>query len=51
VPGKAQQLMKAFDVYSYGMASSSTSYTIADAFPAPEGYGLMKAWDDQKKTV
>ena len=30
--------MKPHEVYSYGMVSSSTLYSIRDAFPAPEGY-------------
>ena len=30
--------MKPYDVYSYGVVSSSTLYGIRGAFPAPEGY-------------
>lgn len=30
--------MKSYDVYSYGVVSSSTLYKIRGAFPAPEGY-------------
>jgi sugar/nucleoside kinase (ribokinase family) len=30
--------MKLFDVYSYGVVSSSTLYSISGEFPAPEGY-------------
>lgn len=30
--------MKSHDVYSYGVISSSTLYSIRGAFPAPEGY-------------
>ncbi len=36
--GKFQSKMKTYDVYSYGMVSSSTLYRIRDTFPAPEGY-------------
>ena len=31
--------MKSYDVYSYGVVSASTLYSIRDDFPAPEGYG------------
>ena len=31
--------MKSYDVYSYGVVSASTLYSIRDSFPAPEGYG------------
>jgi sugar/nucleoside kinase (ribokinase family) len=30
--------MKLFDIYSYGVVSSSTLYGISGGFPAPEGY-------------
>ena len=31
--------MKSYDVYSYGVVSSSTLYIVEGAFPDPEGYG------------
>lgn len=31
--------MKSYDVYSYGVVTASTLYSIRDAFPAAEGYG------------
>ena len=34
--------MKPYDVYSYGMVSSSTLYGIRGAFPTPEGYAEIE---------
>ena len=34
--------MKPYDVYSYGVVSSSTLYTVKGAFPALEGYGEIE---------
>jgi len=34
--------MKAHDVYSYGVVSSSTLYSLRGAFPDPEGYGEIE---------
>jgi sugar/nucleoside kinase (ribokinase family) len=31
-------MMKPYDVYSYGVVSSSTLYSIRGSFPEPEGY-------------
>ncbi|MDH3350814.1 MAG: PfkB family carbohydrate kinase [Gammaproteobacteria bacterium] len=40
--------MKPHDVYSYGVVSSSTLYSLRGAFPAPEGYAEI---DDVRHTT
>ena len=40
--------MQSYDVYSYGMVSSSALYRIRGAFPAPEGYAEI---EDVRHTV
>ena len=35
--------MSPHDVYSYGVVSSSTLYTLKGAFPATEGYGEIES--------
>jgi len=40
--GRAYAKMKSYDVYSYGVVSSSTLYSIRGSFPAPEGYAEIE---------
>lgn len=43
-----QDAVTAYDVYSYGVVSSSTLYTVSGAFPGPDGYAEI---DDEVSMI